>query len=143
LFVVAEGRLAHAIGAVFNLIYESKIMASRLKDLRKEAGLSQYELADKLKLSRSLLANYEQGRREPDYSTLVLLSEFFHVSADYIIGVTNIRGRLSNEEEEKKFTDVLGDISNLSRESFEELRRYMSLLKLKDNVEKERGVVKQ
>ena len=118
-------------------------MAVRLKDLRKEAGLSQYELADKIKLSRSLLANYEQGRREPDYSTLVLLSEFFHVSADYIIGVTNIRGRLSNEEEEKKFTDVLGDISNLSRESFEDLRRYMSLLKLKDNVEKERGVVKQ
>lgn len=40
--------------------------ASKLKTLRKENGLSQQELADKLFISRSTVANWESGRRVPD-----------------------------------------------------------------------------
>ena len=47
------------------------MLGKRIAALRKEKGLSQYELADRLGFSRGKLANYEQGTREPDYETLI------------------------------------------------------------------------
>ncbi|WP_317135012.1 helix-turn-helix transcriptional regulator [Bacillus changyiensis] len=43
----------------------------KIAALRKEKGLSQYELADKLGFSRGKLASYEQETHEPDYETLI------------------------------------------------------------------------
>lgn len=58
----------------------------RLISLRKEAGLSQYELARRLKMGRSALGNYEQGEREPDIETMKKLATFFGVTVDYLLG---------------------------------------------------------
>lgn len=58
----------------------------QLIDLRKAAGISQYELARRVKLSRSALGNYEQGEREPDFDTTKKLADFFGVSVDHLLG---------------------------------------------------------
>ncbi|HYF90933.1 MAG TPA: helix-turn-helix transcriptional regulator [Symbiobacteriaceae bacterium] len=58
----------------------------RLIDLRKDAGLSQYELARRLKIGRSALGNYEMGEREPDFDTTKKLATFFGVSVDFLLG---------------------------------------------------------
>jgi transcriptional regulator with XRE-family HTH domain len=58
---------------------------SRLIALRTTKGLSQYELAKLLHMSRSTLANYEQGVREPDHATTSKLANFFGVSVDYLL----------------------------------------------------------
>ncbi len=47
--------------------------------LRREAGLSQQQLAEAVGLSRSAVGMYETGRREPDIDTLRLFSEYFKV----------------------------------------------------------------
>lgn len=54
--------------------------------LRKAAGLSQYELAQRLKLNRSTLGNYEMGEREPDFDTTRRMADFFGVSVDQLLG---------------------------------------------------------
>lgn len=54
--------------------------------LRKAAGLSQYELARRLKINRSTLGNYEMGQREPDFQTTRRLAGFFGVSVDQLLG---------------------------------------------------------
>jgi transcriptional regulator with XRE-family HTH domain len=54
--------------------------------LRKGAGLSQYELARQLKISRSALGNYEMGDREPDFETTKKLADFFGVTVDHLVG---------------------------------------------------------
>ena len=63
----------------------------RLKQLRLSSGKTQQELADELGISPSAIGMYEQGRRQPDRATLILMSEYFGVSVDYLLGTE--RGR--------------------------------------------------
>lgn len=65
------------------------MFGERLASLRKRKGLSQYALAERLNFSRGQLANYEQGKREPDYNTLQKIADFFEVSVDYLLGRTD------------------------------------------------------
>ena len=56
-----------------------------LKKIRKEKGLSQLKVAMDLSISREALSYYENGKRSPDISMLIILSEYFNVSIDYLI----------------------------------------------------------
>ena len=60
-------------------------MGLRIAALRRSAGWSQAELAEKLKISPSAVGMYEQGRREPGTEMLAALSEIFGVSIDYLV----------------------------------------------------------
>ncbi len=62
------------------------MLGERLKELRKQKGLSQYEAASRLGFSRGKLANYEQGSREPDYDTLKVIAKFYDATTDYLLG---------------------------------------------------------
>lgn len=61
------------------------VLGPRIAVLRKEAGLSQAELAQQLNVSPSAVGMYEQGRREPPARMLVALAEVFGVSTDYLL----------------------------------------------------------
>lgn len=56
-----------------------------LKEKRKEFGLTQEELAEKLQVSRSAISNWEIGRNYPDIQTLISLAKTFDVSLDYLL----------------------------------------------------------
>lgn len=59
----------------------------RLADLRQSSfNLSQKEFAERMGLNPSTIANYESGKREPDYELLVKFADFFGVSTDYLLG---------------------------------------------------------
>ncbi|CAK7078174.1 hypothetical protein CIW83_16655 [Tissierella sp. P1] len=74
----------------------------RLKLLREENSLTQSELAKKLNISRQSVSNYENGSRFPnDVQLLVKISALFCVSLDYLIGLSNIRLSLPNQDMEK------------------------------------------
>ncbi|MDF2934652.1 MAG: transcriptional regulator, family [Paenibacillaceae bacterium] len=57
--------------------------------LREKRGLTQEDLANKIGISRASLSHYEKNRREPDYTTITKLADFFHVSVDYLLGRTS------------------------------------------------------
>ena len=61
-------------------------LAQKLAALRKNAGLNMSELAEKVGVSRSLISKYEKGERMPGREALVLLSEFYGVSIDALLG---------------------------------------------------------
>lgn len=63
----------------------------RLKELRKEYSLTQQELADKIGVVRTAIANYETGRTIPDADTLSLLAKIFNTTTDYLLGNSDIR----------------------------------------------------
>ena len=56
----------------------------RLKQLRLNSGLSQQELSDELNIGRSTLANYEQGKREPNFKTLEIIADYFNVDMNFL-----------------------------------------------------------
>ena len=61
------------------------MLGARIAALRREAGLSQAELATRLQVSASALGMYEQGRREPSMETLVRLAKELGVTTDYLL----------------------------------------------------------
>jgi len=67
------------------------VFSERLIALRKERGFSQYEFAKVLKMSRSTISGYETEGKEPNYSTLRMFAEFFNVSADFLLGLSDER----------------------------------------------------
>jgi transcriptional regulator with XRE-family HTH domain len=66
-------------------------MGNKLKSLRLEKNLTQKQVADRVGLAISAISSYEAGTRYPTYDTLAKLSYIFHVSTDYLIGVTDKR----------------------------------------------------
>lgn len=109
-------------------------LSTRLKLLRKEKGISQYKLAENLNLSRGLLSNYEQGSRAPDYDTLILIADYYNVSVDYLLGITNVKKRLLDNREQNKYNEIMQDIFELSPQSITELKQYLELLKIRDSM---------
>lgn len=61
--------------------------ASRLKDLRKENGIGQNDLAKLLELSNSSISYWENAKQEPSASALCKLAQYFDVSVDYLLGL--------------------------------------------------------
>lgn len=57
-----------------------------LRKLRKQKNLTMKELGDILHLSESTISLYENGKREPDHSTIKQITDYFSVSADYLMG---------------------------------------------------------
>lgn len=61
------------------------MLGSRIAALRRSAGLSQTDLANRLRVSPSTVGMYEQGRREPGAEILVAIAQIFGVSTDYLL----------------------------------------------------------
>ena len=61
----------------------------RLKELRKEANLTQTKLGEIIGLSGRTIGNYESGDRDPDNETLKKIADYFEVTTDYLLGRTN------------------------------------------------------
>ncbi|MBR3439916.1 MAG: helix-turn-helix transcriptional regulator [Clostridia bacterium] len=61
----------------------------RLKELRKERGISQQKIAIDLNMNQNSISRYENGQREADYKTLIMLADYFNVSVDYLLGRTD------------------------------------------------------
>lgn len=59
----------------------------KLKELRKQAGITQQQLADKLGITKSVVSYYELSERTPSPDVLRDLAIIFHVSADYLLGI--------------------------------------------------------
>lgn len=62
------------------------IFSKRVKQLRKDNGWSQDEMAQKLGVTRSAIGNWEQGTREPTYETLEAVADLFNCEMQYLIG---------------------------------------------------------
>ena len=56
-----------------------------LKKIRKQKKMNQLKVALDLNISREALSHYENGKRSPDVDMLVLFSQYFNVSIDYLI----------------------------------------------------------
>ena len=58
--------------------------ADRIQYLRKTKGLSQEQLADAIGVSRQAVSKWESEQASPDLEKVVIMSEFFGVTTDYI-----------------------------------------------------------
>ena len=64
-------------------------MYRRIRDLREDRDLKQRQLAEYLNCSQQVYSNYELGQRDIPTDVLIRLSDFYQVSVDYLLGLTN------------------------------------------------------
>ena len=62
----------------------------RLRKLRREFEVRQADLAKHMNISQGTLSLWENGKIEPDLTSLSMLAEYFCVSVDYLLGKSNI-----------------------------------------------------
>ena len=78
----------------------------RLKKLRTEHNLSQQKLADIIGISKGALGFYEIGKNSPDILTLTAFAQYFGVSADYLLGLSDNRTTDTNLQEVTNYTSL-------------------------------------
>ena len=100
------------------------ITAERIKQLRKKKGISQSELAELIGVKTNTVSTWERGTRKPDFEALNLLSNYFEVSFEYILG--------SSDKEEARVVptqDELDELalSALADELYDHVKKYSML----------------
>ena len=70
-------------------MFDMKIFGERLRAAREERGISQKTVAELLEVTRTQISDMENGKTGTSLVRLVTLAEFYHVSADYLLGITD------------------------------------------------------
>ena len=82
-------------------------MADRIQTLRKIKGISQEELADKIGVSRQAVSKWESEQSSPDIEKIILLSDYFDVTTDYLLkGIEPIADDSKKESDARIFSIV-------------------------------------
>ncbi|HEM3666834.1 TPA: helix-turn-helix domain-containing protein [Streptococcus suis] len=114
------------------------MFAERLKQLRKEAGLTQKSIADHFNIKQPTYSQWEQGKRGPSDDTLQRFASFFNVSTDYLLGNSEIR----NPEEEIDLDDFEILYRNTSKGLSEEDKAQLEI-DLKDFLIERQRLIKE
>lgn len=78
-------------------------MGNRIRQLREEKQMTQIRLSIELEVSQEAVSAYENDKHYPSVTTLLKLSDIFHASCDYILGLSDTRhisntGQLPEDE---------------------------------------------
>ena len=90
---------------------------NKLKELRTQNNMTQQQLAAQIGISKSVVSYYELQERIPSPEILLKLASTFHVSTDYLLGISN---------------DKVLDVSGLDEEDIAVLSSMVSLLRKKN-----------
>ena len=63
---------------------------NKIKELREDRDLRQIDVSLATGIDQRTLSNYETGKTNPDSVAIIKLAEFFGVTCDYLLGVSNI-----------------------------------------------------
>ena len=92
------------------------MLGARIKELRKEFGLSQVELATRMEVTKQTISNWENENIQPSIDMLVDLANLFNVTTDYLLGLDDVP-RLSIEGLPLSFAahlaQIIDDFRNL------------------------------
>ena len=91
-------------------------IGEKIKELRKAQDVTQEKLADYLNISYQAVSKWENGLALPDITLVPQLANFFGVTCDYLLGVSNV-----NLMDHRAVITELGDI----KQRLEEIQKYL------------------
>ena len=88
----------------------------KIQELRKQKGLTQEELAEKLYVSRTAISKWESGRGYPNIESLKAIAKFFSVTVDELLSTDEVLtiAEEDNKRKEKRFRDLIYGLLDLS-----------------------------
>lgn len=108
------------------------MFCEKLKMARKDQKITQVQLAKTLSVSQGTIANWENGLREPDLTTVQKIAEVLNVSVDYLLDTTDLGQRSPQKvtDEDIKFALFRGE-EGISDEAYEEVKQFAAFIKQK------------
>lgn len=102
-----------------------------LRQLRKDAQLTQPELARRLGISRSAVSMYELGSREPGFETLEAIADAFNVDMNTLIGgdAPPPQGEVRAFSDEDIMFALWGDTKEVDKDDLEDVKRYAAFIR--------------
>jgi transcriptional regulator with XRE-family HTH domain len=67
------------------------VFKNRFSNLLEEKGLNQKEAAEKIGITRQAVNLYVSGKRTPDINTIYKICDYFHISSDYLLGLSDVQ----------------------------------------------------
>jgi len=98
------------------------MIGERLLELRKDAGLTQDDLAAILNINKHSISSYERDKSEPPDAIKIAIAMYFQVSIDYLLGLTD------NPSPSDKVQNVIRLPKAFPERSIPELREYIEYL---------------
>lgn len=98
------------------------MIGERLYDLRKDAGLTQDDLADIIKINKHSISSYEREKSEPPDAIKILIAKYFDVSVDYLLGITD------NPKPVESCTEYIRLPQNLPSDAKKSIYEYIDFL---------------
>lgn len=98
------------------------ILSERIKLLREEHSLNQSQLAEKLGIAVSSISQYETGDRMPSDDVKIKLANYFDVSLDFLMGLSEIRNPYV-------FFTLSEALKDLDQEEINEVIKYIIFIK--------------
>lgn len=107
----------------------------KLKELREQKKLKQYEVAKALDMTNATYNRYEKGQRQADYETLIKIANFFNVSIDYLLSDNETKPKPNPKENRVTLIGRGGELKEyeLPPENIAALETILENLKKKDD----------
>ena len=127
-----------------NPAIDTEYIAERIKELRVQKGYNMRQMATALNLPYTTYVNYEKGEREPNSETIVLMSKYFGVTSDYILGRDDANEKRSAPESsetdpvEEAVKQLTNKLMQLDDARLLELDDYLSYLEWKMQKERQK-----
>lgn len=101
------------------------IILNRLKILRESRGISQQRLAIELNVSQTMVSKYELGISEPDINMICRIAEYFGVSSDYLLEISDDKASISVSGLSEAEKEILFGFKRLDNIQKEKLQAYL------------------
>lgn len=88
------------------------MIGERLQEIRRDHGDTQKTLAEKLRVSKPTVQAWELGKSSPSHEMLVTLCRMYEVSADYLLGLTDIDPAYTKRKQETLNADNLAALQS-------------------------------
>lgn len=82
------------------------MFGERLAEIRKDHGHKQADLAQRLNVSLATVRSWEQGKSSPGYETLTEICRMYHITSDYLLGLSDVYPLYQTEETQTLFDET-------------------------------------
>lgn len=108
-------------------------IGKNIKKLRKSKNLTQEEFGKLFGIVKSTVSMYESGKSTPDDELKKKIANYFDVTLDYLMGVSNIKNPY---KEENSLNYIKLDVKDLPEEAIKQIEEYIEFIKQKYDIDK-------
>ncbi len=103
----------------------------KIRELRIQQNIQQKDMASILGIPANTYNQWENGKRQPDYQTLVKIAEYFNVSVDYLLGREETKTAPEPTDEEKLKVALFGGDDEVTDDMWDEVKNFVEFVKQK------------